>query len=328
MAGLQFHKNERGYTADMNNLAFSHKNAVRSNCKVVPHAPSDMGVRVQAGTVFFGQNVVPVLQQDVVIDPSDPSFDRIDLAVIDNTGTLLIIKGDVASDPHTPDYDPDDYVVLARMFIDDLATQIPSSKITDIRIINEGIGTFGKYVEAGITAQTSQIVTHNLNDTEPVVVCIDSSNQYVFPESITIDSDDQITVTFSPAFSGKIIVQGGAGGGGGGGTGGTLTVKEQDGSPTVLNVDEIRVSNGTLTDLGGGDIALDLTARVGTYVHNQSTPGTVWTVNHNFGEKLVQVQCFDASDVWIQPHSITLDSANQCTITFLSSQSGNAVIKK
>ena len=40
--------------------------------------------------------------------------------------------------------------------------------------------------------------------------------------------------------------------GGGGGGSFNLTVEEQDGNPTVSNVNTIRVSNGTLTDEGGG----------------------------------------------------------------------------
>ena len=39
--------------------------------------------------------------------------------------------------------------------------------------------------------------------------------------------------------------------GGGGGSSFNLTVEEQDGNPTVSNVNTIRVSNGTLTDEGG-----------------------------------------------------------------------------
>ena len=43
---------------------------------------------------------------------------------------------------------------------------------------------------------------------------------------------------------------------GGGGGGGSLTVKEQDGTPNVGSVTEIRVSNGTLTDEGSGAVSI------------------------------------------------------------------------
>lgn len=41
-----------------------------------------------------------------------------------------------------------------------------------------------------------------------------------------------------------------------GGSGSPLTVEEQDGTPSVANVDTIRVTNGTLTDDGGGTVTL------------------------------------------------------------------------
>lgn len=44
--------------------------------------------------------------------------------------------------------------------------------------------------------------------------------------------------------------------GGGGGSSFNLTVEEQDGNPTVSNVNTIRVSNGTLTDEGGGVVSI------------------------------------------------------------------------
>ena len=328
MAGLTFTKNKRAYVSDLNNLALINRNAVRIGCEVIERSPQIMGIRVEVGTVFFGQTVVSVAEQDLNISASHASFDRWDLIVVSNTGIASVIEGTPEVEPHIPDYDPESYVVLARVFIDDLSIVVTTAKIYDIRCINEGIGTFGKYVETGIVSQTSIIINHNLNDTEPVVQCIDSTNTLVFPGSVDIDSDDQITVNFNPAFSGRIVIQGGAGSGGSGGGGASLTIKEQDGIPTVLNVDEIRVSNGTLTDLGSGDVSLDLTGRVGTYIHNQGTPGTVWTVNHNLGEQYVQVQVFDNLDEWVQPHSIVLDGANQLTITFLSSTAGKAIIKK
>ncbi len=324
---LKFEKNKRAYVSDLNNLAMMNRNAVRNGCEVVAHSPADMGVRVSSGSVFFGQNVVSVAEQDLTINESHQSYDRIDLIVVDNTGTASVIVGTPEQEPHTPDYDPLNYVVLARIWVDDLATTIETTNIVDLRVLNEGIGTFGKYVESGITSQTSVSVMHNLNDYEPVVICYDESNRVVIPESIVVNSDDEITVTFNPAFSGKIVVQGGSGGTSGGAVS-PLTIREQDGSPTVLNVDDIKVSNGTLTDEGDGTVSLDLSGTPGTYIHNQTTSSTTWVINHNLGQQVVQVQCYDSSGYWIQPHSIQLNDANTCTVTLLSSESGQAIVKK
>ena len=54
-------------------------------------------------------------------------------------------------------------------------------------------------------------------------------------------------------FSGKTFVTPTSGGGGGGSS---LTVEEQDGVPSVSPVNTIRVSNGTLTDEGGGVVSI------------------------------------------------------------------------
>ena len=43
---------------------------------------------------------------------------------------------------------------------------------------------------------------------------------------------------------------------GGGGGGSNLTVEEQDGNPTVTPVTTIKVTNGTLTDEGGGVVSI------------------------------------------------------------------------
>jgi len=281
---LKFNRDERGFVTDLNNLANANVRSVRTDCEVIAHAPADMGVRVGSGTVFFGQNVVTVAQQDLAISASHASLDRIDIILVDDAGTASVVTGTPAALPQTPNYDPTTTVCLARVFVDDLSTTVPSGKITDLRVINEGVGTFGKFVQP-FTSQTTVTVVHGLLDAEPMVMVYDNTNKAVIPESITIDSDTQVTITLNPAASGKVIVQGGAGiiGGGGG---------------------------------------------VTTYIHNQPAPALTWNVNHNLGQQVVSVQCYDGSDIWVQPNSITLTDANNLTITFLSSTDGKAIIKK
>ena len=50
----------------------------------------------------------------------------------------------------------------------------------------------------------------------------------------------------------------------------SLTVQEQDGTPSVSNVDTIKVTNGTLTDNGGGSVTLDFgsAATDGSAIHD------------------------------------------------------------
>ena len=53
--------------------------------------------------------------------------------------------------------------------------------------------------------------------------------------------------------------------------GGSITVEEQDGTPSVSNVNKIKVTNGTLTDDGSGVVSIDLgggsLARMAVFVH-------------------------------------------------------------
>ena len=46
--------------------------------------------------------------------------------------------------------------------------------------------------------------------------------------------------------------------------GASLTVREQDGSPSVGSVTEIRVANGSLTDEGGGVVSIATSGGPGT----------------------------------------------------------------
>jgi hypothetical protein len=52
-----------------------------------------------------------------------------------------------------------------------------------------------------------------------------------------------------------------------GGGGGSLTVQEEDGTPLVTSVTTIKVTNGTLTDHGGGVVSVDTTGGGGTITY-------------------------------------------------------------
>ena len=64
---------------------------------------------------------------------------------------------------------------------------------------------------------------------------------------------------------------------GGGGGGSALTVKEVDGIPSVTDVDTIVVTNGTLTDDGGGQVTISIDAAAGSGGLGQvASSGTIW----------------------------------------------------
>lgn len=210
---LQFFAGQRAFVSDLNNLALINENAVRSGCQVIQNTIPDMSVIVSAGTVFFGLTDVPVIAQNVAIAASDPSFDRIDLVVVNNSGTASIITGVPAADPTTPSYVPQTFVVLARVLVQDLAVTILNADISDLRvfnIINAGVTPFGK-VAQGFAATTTTTVVHNLSDSTPQVQVYDNSvpPKIIIPAEIQIDNANQVTVTFTENSTGTVIVHGG-----------------------------------------------------------------------------------------------------------------------
>ena len=68
-------------------------------------------------------------------------------------------------------------------------------------IVGLGTSSDKNYVHFQTIPASSWIVTHNLNK-RPAAVVVDSSDEVVFGE-VTYNSDNQVTLTFSGAFSGK-----------------------------------------------------------------------------------------------------------------------------
>jgi hypothetical protein len=97
-----------------------------------------------------------------------------------------------------------------------------------------------------------------------------------------------------------------------------LTVKELDGTPSVSNVLELRVTNGALTDLGGGVVAL-ATGGGGSgsdayYRHVQSVAADTWIIVHNLEKRPAITVVDSGGDVWYG--NVHYDSDNQVTISF------------
>ena len=74
-----------------------------------------------------------------------------------------------------------------------------------------GDGTWASIAGAGnygqsFTNQTSVVLTHNAGTTDVIVSCYDSSNTEIIPQAVTVTSADSVTVTFSPATTGRCVV--------------------------------------------------------------------------------------------------------------------------
>ena len=59
----------------------------------------------------------------------------------------------------------------------------------------------------------------------------------------------------------------------------------------------------------------------------QSTAASIWSMNHGLDTQEVLVQSFDTSDNMIQPLSIHLDDADNCTLTWSTPTSGYIVVR-
>jgi len=218
MAGLKFegNKKEKLYSAEINNIAYANQNAVLSGCEVTASSPTAMTVEVSSGNIFYGNDEVSSSGATALAIGSAPVSDiRIDLVVVNNSGTVSVIAGTAGAEPMTPDYDPDTYIVLAMVTVATGTTTITDDEIKDVRILNvggsgSGGGTFGRDVTS-FTAQTSVTVTHNLGDDEPIVSIYNSSDELIEPATLTIVDTNSFTVTFGVATTGKIVTYGGTG---------------------------------------------------------------------------------------------------------------------
>ena len=76
-------------------------------------------------------------------------------------------------------------------------------------IIHGGNGVNNGMYETSITAQTTTTITHNLQHMYPNVVCYDSSEVLVEPQSVTAVDEDSLTIVFNSSFTGTVMVSGG-----------------------------------------------------------------------------------------------------------------------
>src|SRR6266581_4263945 len=63
-----------------------------------------------------------------------------------------------------------------------------------------------------------------------------------------------------------------------------------------------------------------------TFVITQASSATTWNINHNFGNKSVEVQCYDPNANLLSPSNIALTDNNNTTITLGSPQTGSCIV--
>lgn len=115
-------------------VAALNRTGVVSGCAVTAQGTPDMTVAVASGTIAVAGAEVAVTSGNVTITTAHATNPRIDLVVVNNSGTKSVTAGTAAADPVMPAI-PANSVVLAAVYVPANDTAINSNQITDKRMM-------------------------------------------------------------------------------------------------------------------------------------------------------------------------------------------------
>lgn len=95
---------------------------------------ADMTPAVALGAVLVNGIMFPVTAGDVTVTAADATNPRLDMIVVDNTGTKVVRAGTPAANPKPPVLSGAD-VAIAVVYVPAGATTIPTANITDMRVL-------------------------------------------------------------------------------------------------------------------------------------------------------------------------------------------------
>lgn len=96
-------------------------------------------------------------------------------------------------------------------------------------------------------------------------------------------------------------------------------------NPTSISLKAF-ISNAWVVILANIQAGPPSQSNVDKFVHIQSTPSMAWIINHTMNTTGLTFTVYDATGLWMLPNSVQLVSNSQVVITFLSDQSGTAVL--
>ena len=141
---IKMQNGERVYNDYFNSVALANYAGWSSGAAVTQSVIPAMSVDVSAGKGKIGTTNVTIGAQTVTITAADPSDDRMDLILCDNTGTCTALAGTPSSAPRPSDsWDPTTHFVLARVRVQSGATMILNADIKDMRLPVGGAGGGG-----------------------------------------------------------------------------------------------------------------------------------------------------------------------------------------
>ena len=98
----------------------------------------------------------------------------------------------------------------------------------------------------------------------------------------------------------------------------SVVLTSETASMTVLSASYALTAAFALNAGGGGEGK--------TYIHNQTSASTTWTVTHNLGERYPSIEVFDSNGYVVIPGDILAQNDNTLVVTFPSAQSGKVSV--
>lgn len=171
---------------------------------------------------------------------------------------------------------------------------------------NKGIASFAAAdftVSSGAVSIATGGVSNNQLDNSTITMSGDSGSDAVaLGETLTVAGGTLATTTV---------------------TANTVTI---DVAASTSDLDDVTAAATASGHVMVADGANDYTPRHVSYVHTQSTSSATWTINHNLGQKFVNVTVYDSSDEVIIPQSITATDANTTDVTLNTAITGTVVV--
>jgi hypothetical protein len=107
---------------------------VLSGCAVTAQGSPDMTCAVAKGAVLSNGTLFPVTAGNVTIGTADATNPRLDLVVVNSSGTKAVRAGTAAATPQPPARSAND-VVIAVVYVPANDTTISTNQINDLRVI-------------------------------------------------------------------------------------------------------------------------------------------------------------------------------------------------
>jgi hypothetical protein len=140
--------------------------------------------RVSAAQYYLRGTLLSSPQTDVSLSAADASLDRIDVIVVDNTGTVAVVEGTPAAAPVEPAIDPFDQLRLAIVSIPAAST---APTITRTTVFDEaGVGEWT--ASTGGTGFNASSTNNPYSGTKTI-------------EATSVTTGSSVTLTVSPAVS-------------------------------------------------------------------------------------------------------------------------------